>query len=121
MSVLIETTMGDIVVDLYINERPRCCLNFLKLCKTKYFNFCLFHSVQRNFVIQTGDPTGNISINLVKNDFSKYFYFIGTGKGGESIFKSLYGDQARYFEAEKLPKLKHVKLGKLNLIISMLI
>jgi len=98
MSVLIETTMGDIVVDLYINERPRCCLNFLKLCKTKYFNFCLFHSVQRNFVIQTGDPTG-------------------TGKGGESIFKSLYGDQARYFEAEKLPKLKHVKLGKLNLIM----
>ena len=58
MSVLIETTLGDIVVDLFVKERPRCSLNFLKLCKTKYFNMNLFHFVQRNFVVQTGDPTG---------------------------------------------------------------
>jgi peptidyl-prolyl cis-trans isomerase-like 4 len=43
------------------------CLNFLKLCKIKYYNFCLFHSVQHNFLAQTGDPTG-------------------LGKNGESVF-----------------------------------
>ena len=24
MSVILETSLGDIIVDLYINERPRC-------------------------------------------------------------------------------------------------
>lgn len=38
MSVLIETTIGDIVVDLFIKERPNACRNFLKLCKIKYYN-----------------------------------------------------------------------------------
>jgi len=30
------------------------CLNFLKLCKIKYYNFCLFHSVQVfHFIVAT--------------------------------------------------------------------
>nr|XP_002131898.1 peptidyl-prolyl cis-trans isomerase-like 4 [Ciona intestinalis] len=97
MSVIIETTVGDIVVDLYVKERPRACLNFLKLCKVKYYNYCLFHSVQRNFVAQTGDPTGS-------------------GRGGESIFRSLYGDQAKFFDAEKVPKIKHKKAGTVSMV-----
>ncbi|CAH1799286.1 unnamed protein product [Owenia fusiformis] len=97
MSVLLETSLGNIVVDLYTDERPRSCLNFLKLCKVKYYNFCLFHSVQRNLGAQTGDPTG-------------------TGRGGSSIFEQLYGDQARYFEMEKKPILKHKKYGTLSMV-----
>ncbi|XP_071498323.1 peptidyl-prolyl cis-trans isomerase-like 4 [Diadema antillarum] len=97
MAVLLETTAGDLVVDLYPEERPRCCLNFLKLCKVKYFNFCLFHSVQRNFMAQTGDPTG-------------------TGKGGKSVFGMLKGDQARYFEMETSPRIKHTKKGALSMV-----
>ncbi|KAH9384403.1 hypothetical protein HPB48_026410 [Haemaphysalis longicornis] len=58
MSVVIETTLGDLTVDLYTVERPRACLNFLKLCKLKYYNLCLFHKIEQNFVAQTGDPTG---------------------------------------------------------------
>ncbi|KAI8520910.1 Peptidyl-prolyl cis-trans isomerase-like 4 [Branchiostoma belcheri] len=97
MAVILETTLGDITVDLYTEERPRTCLNFLKLCKMKYYNFCLFHSVQRNFMVQTGDPTG-------------------TGRGGESIFCKLYGDQARFFEMETNPRLKHRKVGTLSMV-----
>uniref|UniRef100_H3BA83 Peptidyl-prolyl cis-trans isomerase n=1 Tax=Latimeria chalumnae TaxID=7897 RepID=H3BA83_LATCH len=98
MAVLLETTLGDIVVDLYTEERPRACLNFLKLCKIKYYNFCLIHNVQRDFIIQTGDPTG-------------------TGRGGESVFFSkLYGDQARFFEAEKAPRIKHKKKGTVSMV-----
>ena len=60
--MIIETTLGNITVDLYVNERPRTCLNFLKLCKTKYYNNCIFHNVQRSFIAQTGDPTGKHQI-----------------------------------------------------------
>ncbi|XP_041462918.1 peptidyl-prolyl cis-trans isomerase-like 4 isoform X2 [Lytechinus variegatus] len=97
MAVILETTVGDLVVDLYPEERPRCCLNFLKLCKIKYFNFCLLHSIQRNFMAQTGDPTG-------------------TGKGGASIFSKLYGDQAKYFEMENNPRIKHKKKGAVSMV-----
>lgn len=33
MSVYIETSAGDVVVDLYTDECPLACKNFLKLCK----------------------------------------------------------------------------------------
>lgn len=97
MAVLLETTLGDLVIDLYPEERPRCTLNFLKLCKIKYFNFCLFHSIQRNFMAQAGDPTG-------------------TGEGGESLFSKLYGEQAKYFEMETNPRIKHKKKGALSMV-----
>ncbi|KAK3506734.1 hypothetical protein QTP70_018860 [Hemibagrus guttatus] len=97
MAVLLETTLGDIVVDLYTEERPKACLNFLKLCKIKYYNYCLIHNVQRFFIIQTGDPTG-------------------TGRGGESVFCKLYGDQARFFDAEKAPRIKHKKKGTVSMV-----
>ncbi|KFM65488.1 Peptidyl-prolyl cis-trans isomerase-like 4, partial [Stegodyphus mimosarum] len=97
MSVVIETTIGDITVDLYLKERPNTCLNFLKLCKVKYYNLCVFHKVERNFIAQTGDPTA-------------------TGRGGESIFCRLYGEQAKYFDAELKPRLKHEKVGTLSMV-----
>nr|BAN20984.1 cyclophilin-6 [Riptortus pedestris] len=97
MAVVIETTIGDITVDLFIEERPQTCKNFLKLCKIKYYNFCLFHSIQPNFIAQTGDPTG-----------------IGTG--GESVFGLVYGEESKYYEAEKMPKIKHNKPGLLSMV-----
>lgn len=97
MAVLLETTLGDIVIDLFIEERPKACLNFLKLCKIKYYNYCLFHNVQRDFIVQTGDPSG-------------------TGRGGESVYSKLYGDQARFFDAEKGPRIKHRKKGTVSMV-----
>nr|CAG4647199.1 EOG090X0971 [Megafenestra aurita]SVE92499.1 EOG090X0971 [Megafenestra aurita] len=100
MSVILETTKGDLTVDLFIQERPKSklsCLNFLKLCKMKTYNFNRFHHVERNFLCQTGDPTG-------------------TGRGGESIFGLLYGEQAKYYEAEQVPILKHNKPGLLSMV-----
>ncbi|KAF5750562.1 hypothetical protein HS088_TW03G00901 [Tripterygium wilfordii] len=92
MSVLIVTSLGDIVVDLYADKCPLTCKNFLKLCKIKYYNGCLFHTVQKDFTAQTGDPTG-------------------TGTGGDSVYKLLYGDQARFFSDEIHLDLKHSKMG----------
>ena len=52
MSVLIETSRGDIVIDLYVDACPVACKNFLKLCKVKYYNFALFHNVQPGCLIR---------------------------------------------------------------------
>ncbi|GLC60770.1 cytochrome P450 monooxygenase 59 [Pleodorina starrii] len=92
MAVLLETSKGDVVIDLLTDDCPITTKNFLKLCKIKYYNNCLFHNVQRNFIVQTGDPSG-------------------TGKGGTSIYGKLYGDQARFFEDELRPHLKHGRRG----------
>ncbi|XP_055377675.1 peptidyl-prolyl cis-trans isomerase sig-7 [Condylostylus longicornis] len=97
MSVVIETTIGDITVDLFIEERFKACLNFLKLCKLKYYNYNLFHNIERNFIAQSGDPTG-------------------AGDGGESIWGVIEGRHKRFFEAENLPKIKHDISGLLSLV-----
>ena len=55
---MIETSLGEFVVDLYVDKCPLAAKNFLKLCKAKYYNGVLIYNVQQNFMIQTGDPTG---------------------------------------------------------------
>ncbi|KAF9974326.1 Peptidyl-prolyl cis-trans isomerase cyp6 [Actinomortierella ambigua] len=102
MSVLIETSVGDIVIDLYTEQAPTTCLNFLKLCKVKYYNFCCFHNVQRDFMVQTGDPTA-------------------TGQGGESIYGLLDKDpnsSRKYLPAEIHPSLKHRQKGTVSMAIA---
>jgi peptidyl-prolyl cis-trans isomerase-like 4 len=97
MSVVLETTLGDITIDLYYDERSITCKNFLYLCQMKYYHFCLFHSIQTNFIAQTGDPTGS-------------------GRGGESIYRQLYGEQATYFDRESKPTIKHRKRGAVSMV-----
>ena len=53
--VKIETTMGEIVVELY-NETPKHRDNFIKLAKEGVYDSTLFHRVIRQFMIQAGDP-----------------------------------------------------------------
>lgn len=88
MAVLLETSIGDIVIDLKAEHAPKTCINFVKLCKIKYYNNCLFHTVQKDYIAQTGDPT-NI------------------GNGGTSIYGKLPGLAQRYFKDEIHPALKH--------------
>ena len=42
MSVLLETSLGDIVIDLEVDACPKTCENFLKLCKVYYYNLHAF-------------------------------------------------------------------------------
>ena len=53
--VKIETTMGNIVVELY-NETPKHRDNFIKLAKEGMYDSTLFHRVIKAFMIQAGDP-----------------------------------------------------------------
>jgi peptidyl-prolyl cis-trans isomerase-like 4 len=96
-SVLIETSLGDLVIDLFTEECPRTTLNFIKLCKIKYYNFAPFFNVQKDFMAQTGDPSGK-------------------GDQGESIYGILNGP--RYFPAEINPKLKHTRKGTVSMAVA---
>ncbi len=44
MSILLETSLGDLVFDLHTDLCPKASKNFIKLCKSKYYNNCIFHS-----------------------------------------------------------------------------
>lgn len=96
MAVLLETSRGDLVIDLFTKECPLASTNFLKLCKLKYYNNCLVHNIVPGFIAQTGDPTGS-------------------GRGGDSVYRLLYGDQARFFDDEVRKTLKHHKPGTVGM------
>jgi len=53
--VLMQTTMGDIVIRLS-DSTPLHRDNFLKLVKVGFYDSVLFHRVIKNFMIQGGDP-----------------------------------------------------------------
>ena len=50
--------MGVIEIELYPEIAPITVENFLKLCKSGFYNGTFFHRVIRGFVIQGGAPTG---------------------------------------------------------------
>eukprot|EP01029_Cantina_marsupialis_P006082 TRINITY_DN16622_c0_g1_i1.p1 TRINITY_DN16622_c0_g1~~TRINITY_DN16622_c0_g1_i1.p1 ORF type:complete len:490 (+),score=128.67 TRINITY_DN16622_c0_g1_i1:62-1531(+) len=96
MSVILETSKGQITIDLFVDECPKTCLNFLKLCKIKYYNNVLFFNVQKDLMLQTGDPTG-------------------TGSGGKSVFGLLEGDTKRFFKSEITSQLRHTQPGMVGM------
>ncbi|XP_002156230.2 peptidyl-prolyl cis-trans isomerase-like 3 [Hydra vulgaris] len=85
MAVTLKTDYGNIKIELFCEDAPKTCENFLALCASGYYNGCIFHRNIKGFMIQTGDPTG-------------------TGKGG----KSIWGDK---FKDEIVPHLKHSVRG----------
>lgn len=99
MSVLLITSLGDIVIDLYTKDCPKACINFIKLCKIKYYNNCLFHNIQKDYIAQCGDK--NVGCTL----------FTPNTQETTSIFGVLYGDNNKYFNDEIHPKYRHNKIG----------
>lgn len=73
---------GIMIAELYPKIAPISVKNFKKLISEKYYDNLIFHRVVKDFVIQTGDPTGTgsggsektikgeFALNGVKNDLS---------------------------------------------------
>lgn len=55
--VVLHTTMGDIVVDLF-DDMPITAGNFEKLVKESFYDGIIFHRVIAGFMIQVGCPKG---------------------------------------------------------------
>jgi len=82
----INTTKGDIILDLFPDKVPLTVINFVNLSKKGFYNSLAFHRVIPNFMIQGGCPLGN-----------------GTGGPGYK------------FKDEFSPDLKHDKPGILSM------
>ncbi len=54
--VVIETSMGDITIQLADEKAPKHSANFRKLAKEGFFDSTTFHRVIPGFMIQGGDP-----------------------------------------------------------------
>eukprot|EP01128_Nolandella_sp_AFSM9_P006800 TRINITY_DN3576_c0_g1_i1.p1 TRINITY_DN3576_c0_g1~~TRINITY_DN3576_c0_g1_i1.p1 ORF type:complete len:515 (+),score=153.29 TRINITY_DN3576_c0_g1_i1:76-1620(+) len=86
--VRLTTSMGNINLKIHADLVPLASENFLTHCATGYYDGVGFHRNIRNFMIQGGDP-------------------LGTGMGGESIWKRKFPDE--------FTKLKHSGVGVLSM------
>ena len=89
MSVTLHTNLGDLKVELFCEDAPRTCENFLALCASEYYDNTSFHRNMKGFMIQGGDPTG-------------------TGRGGASIWGGKFPDEIR-------DTLKHTNRGVMSM------
>nr|AQS22699.1 peptidyl-prolyl cis-trans isomerase-like 1 [Pseudodiaptomus poplesia] len=87
--VTLDTTMGELVVELYWKHAPLTCRNFAELTRRGYYTGTKFHRIIRDFMIQGGDPTA-------------------TGRGGASIYGKTFDDEIH-------PDLKHTGAGILSM------
>lgn len=55
--VLIETSSGDILLELFADKAPKSVENFLKYVDEAYYSNTIFHRVIRDFMIQGGGYT----------------------------------------------------------------
>lgn len=73
-SVVIETNLGTIQLELLEEEAPKTTENFILLAQRGYYDGVIFHRVIKGFMIQGGDPTG-------------------TGRGGQSAWGGRFDDE----------------------------
>jgi len=71
---VLETTQGNIEIELRADLAPKTVENFTTHIKNGYYNGLIFHRIIKDFMIQGGDPTG-------------------TGRGGESIWGGKFQDE----------------------------
>lgn len=92
--VRLNTNMGPLNLELFCDQVPKTCENFLKHCANKYYNGIKFHRSIRNFMIQGGDPTSRSGEP--------------TGRGGTSIWGAKFDDEFH-------PGLSHTGRGILSM------
>eukprot|EP00088_Acartia_fossae_P034259 TRINITY_DN3513_c0_g1_i19.p1 TRINITY_DN3513_c0_g1~~TRINITY_DN3513_c0_g1_i19.p1 ORF type:complete len:510 (-),score=164.08 TRINITY_DN3513_c0_g1_i19:486-2015(-) len=72
--VCLETSVGEIDIELWSKECPKACRNFVQLCMEGYYDKTKFFRVVPDFIVQGGDPTNS-------------------GSGGESIWGKPFRDE----------------------------
>ena len=59
-TVLIETRMGDIMIELYADEAPISAETFLRYVESDFYKGTIFHRVIPDFMVQGGGFTWNM-------------------------------------------------------------
>ena len=73
--VILETNLGEIVIEFFPNDAPKHVENFIKLSQSGFYDGVLFHRIIPGFMIQGGDP------NTVDGDPNTW----GTGGPSTSV------------------------------------
>jgi peptidylprolyl isomerase len=120
--VKLETTMGDIVIELY-EDMPITAGNFEKLVREGFYDGIIFHRVIRNFMIQGGCPLGTGTGGpgyAIKDEFVEgntnmrgtiSMANAGPNSGGSQFFINLVDNT--YLDWDKQPaQAKHPVFGK---------
>lgn len=81
--VLIETTLGNITLDLWPDVAPKTVENFQKLASEGFYDGTCFHRIIKGFMVQGGDPN-------TKNPANEHMF--GTGGPGYKI-KAEFNDK----------------------------
>jgi peptidyl-prolyl cis-trans isomerase-like 4 len=104
MSVLLETTLGDIVIDLETRRVPENSRNFIQLAELKRFNNLKISSIDENFICIFGDSNNDPGNAQFQYRHSKTKFCpsehhekvrhsrmgtVGTVSGGESFYITL--------------------------------
>ena len=55
----IQTSRGDIIIDLHAENAPQTVNNFVALARDGFYDGIKFHRVIADFMVQGGDPTGS--------------------------------------------------------------
>lgn len=78
--ILLETSSGDILLELYADKAPKTVENFLRYVEEGFYNNTIFHRVIKGFMVQGGgltmrmddkethEPIENEAANGLKND-----------------------------------------------------
>ncbi len=74
--VILYTSSGKIVIELFSDDAPKTVQNFLNLADSGFYDGVLFHRIIKDFMIQGGDP-------LSKDPESQSMW--GTGDAGQNI------------------------------------
>jgi cyclophilin family peptidyl-prolyl cis-trans isomerase len=72
--VILETTFGDIDIELFGNECPLACRAFVRLCVDGYYEQNVFHRILKDFMVQTGDKSGSGRGSGVEKKFKDEFH-----------------------------------------------
>ncbi len=73
-TVILETSLGDITLELNADAAPKTVTNFIFLAKAKFYDHLIFHRVIPDFMIQGGDLHGD-------------------GTGRENIYGAVFADE----------------------------
>jgi peptidyl-prolyl cis-trans isomerase B (cyclophilin B) len=57
-TVKLETSRGDVELELYAEHAPKTVNNFVFLINDSFYDGVIFHRVIDNFMVQGGDPDG---------------------------------------------------------------
>ena len=60
-TAVLKTNQGEIKIQLFQEQAPMTVENFIRLAQKGYYDGTIFHRVISDFMIQGGDPEGNVT------------------------------------------------------------